>query len=184
VNVFRRFYRFNGGNEIHSEEKKFMRSDKTFRRLTLAVAALAACALHATPPAAAAGEDETAIRENVRQMESGWNAKSGAQFAKPLAADADYVVVNGMYLKGREAIAQAHQSIFDTIYKESTLSLSVKQVRMLRPDVAVVHVAATNKYKLDAETHVAQAILTLVMTKEPGGWTIAAFQNTRVKAGR
>jgi uncharacterized protein (TIGR02246 family) len=161
-----------------------MRSDNTLRRFALALAALAACALYAAAPAAAGGGDEAAIRENVRQMEAGWNAKSGEQFAKPFAADADYVVINGMYMKGREAIAQAHQGIFDTIYKESTLSLSVKQVRMLRPDVAVVHVAATNKYKLDAETHVAQAILTLVMTKEPGGWTIAAFQNTQVKAGR
>jgi uncharacterized protein (TIGR02246 family) len=184
VKLFRRFYRFNRGNEIYSEEKKFMRSDNTFRRLSLAAAALFACALYAALPAAAAGEDEAAIRENVRQMESGWNAKSGAQFARPFAEDADYVVVNGMYLKGREAIAQSHQGIFDTIYKESTVSLSVKQVRMLRPDVAVVHVTATNRYKRDGEAQVAEAILTLVMTKESGGWTIAAFQNTYVKAGR
>ena len=163
-----------------------MRSDNTCRRVTLAVAALAACALYAASPTAAAGDaaDEAAIRENVRQMESGWNAKSGAQFARPFAADADYVVINGMYMKGREAVARAHQDIFDTFYKESTLSLSVKRVRMLRPDVAVVHVAATNKYKQGAETHVAEAILTLVMTRESGGWTIAAFQNTQVKAGR
>jgi uncharacterized protein (TIGR02246 family) len=161
-----------------------MRSDNTFGRLALALAALAACALYAAIPAAANGADETAIRENVRQMEAGWNAKSGAQFAKPFADDVDYVVINGMYLKGREAIAQAHQGIFDTVYKESTLSLSVKQVRMLRPDVAVVHVTATNKYKSDGGPQVSEAILTLVMTKESDGWKIAAFQNTRVNAGR
>lgn len=161
-----------------------MRSDNTFRRLSLAAAALFACALHAALPAAAGGEDEAAIRENVRQMESGWNAKSGAQFARPFAEDADYVVINGMYMKGREAIAQAHQGIFDTIYKESTVSLSVKQLRMLRPDVAVVHVTGTNKYKLGGEAQVSEAILTLVMTKESGGWKIAAFQNTQVKGAR
>lgn len=161
-----------------------MRSDNTFRRLTLAVAALAACGLYAALPAAAEGGDEAAIRENVRQMEAGWNAKSGAQFANPYASDADYVVINGMYLKGREAIAQSHQGIFDTIFKESTLSLSVKQVKMLRPDVAVVHVDATNRYKRGAEAQVSEAVITLVMTKESGGWKIAAFQNTEVKSRR
>ena len=34
-------------------------------------------------------EDEAAIRENVRQMDAGWNTKSGALFAKPFAEDAD-----------------------------------------------------------------------------------------------
>jgi uncharacterized protein (TIGR02246 family) len=161
-----------------------MRSDNRLRKLTLALAALAACALYAAIPAAADGADEAAIRENVRQMEAGWNAKSGAQFAKPFAADADYVVINGMYIKGQAAIAGGHQAIFDTIYRESTLSLSVKQVRMLRPDVAVVHVTGSNKYAREGETHTTEAILTLVMTKESGAWKIAAFQNTEVRAQR
>src|SRR5215210_2180229 len=148
-----------------------MRSDNTLRRLTLALAALAACALYAAAAPADNG-DEAAIRENVRQMEAGWNAKSGAQFAKPFAADADYVVINGSYIKGRETIAEGHQRIFDTIYRESTLSLSVKQVRMLRPDVAVVHVTGANKYARGGESHTSEAIITLVMTKESGAWKI------------
>lgn len=152
------------------------------RRLSLAFAALAACALYGAAPAAADDADEASIRENVRQMEAGWNAKSGAQFARPFAADADYVVINGDHIKGREAIARGHQRIFDTFYKESTLSLSVKQVRMLRPDVAVVHVAGTNKVPRGAETQVGEAIMTLLMTKESGVWKIVAFQNTGVAA--
>lgn len=162
-----------------------MRSDNTFSRLTLALVALAACALYAAAPSAAADSaDEAAIRENVRQLEAGWNAKSGAQFAKPFAADADYVVINGMYIKGQEAIAEGHQRIFDTIYKVSTLSLSVKQLRMLRPDVAVVHVTGTNKVPRGAETQTTEAIITLLMTKESGAWKIAAFHNTEVKPTR
>ena len=86
------------------------------------------------------------------------------------------------YIKGQEAIAKSHQQIFDTFYKESTLSLSVKQVRLLRPDVAVVHVTGSNKTPRDGETRVSEAIITLVMTKEKGEWKIAAFQNTEVTA--
>ena len=159
-----------------------MRSDNTLRRLSLAFAALAACALYAAAPVAADNADEAAIRENVRQMEAGWNAKSGAQFAKPFAADADYVVINGDYIKGQEAIARGHQRIFDTFYKESTLGLSVTRVRMLRPDVAVVHVTGTNKVPRGAETQVGEAIMTLLMTKESDVWKIVAFQNTGVAA--
>lgn len=125
--------------------------------------------------------DETAIRDNVSQLETGWNKKSGAVFAKPFAEDADYVVINGMYFKGRTAIETAHQQIFDTVFKETTITLKIRQIRFLRPDVAVVHV---NGHR-DGPTKelVQDALLTLVMTKEKEVWTIAAFQNTAV-AGR
>jgi uncharacterized protein (TIGR02246 family) len=163
-----------------------MRSNDTLGRHMLALLALVACAFYgATTAAAATSEaDETAIRENVRQLEAGWNAKNGASYAKPFAADADYVIINGNYIKGQEAIARSHQSIFDTFYKESVLSLSVKQVRMLRPDVAVVHITGTNRFPRGTEMQTIEALITLVMTKESGGWKIAAFHNTEVKAQR
>ena len=122
--------------------------------------------------------DEVAIRENVKQMETGWNTKSGAAFAKPFAEDADYVIINGMYIKGRTVIETGHQQIFDTIYKDTTITLTVKQIRFLRPDVAVVHVNGQRRGPTkDLEQ---DALLTLVMTKEKDGWAIAAFQNTGV----
>jgi uncharacterized protein (TIGR02246 family) len=122
--------------------------------------------------------DETAIRGSVKQLETGWNTKSGAVFAKPFAEDADYVIINGMYIKGRATIESAHQRIFDTIYKETNISLTIKQIRFLRPDVAVVHVNGHRDGPTKELTH--DAMLSLVMTKEQHGWTIAAFQNTAV----
>ncbi|HEX5873521.1 MAG TPA: SgcJ/EcaC family oxidoreductase [Pyrinomonadaceae bacterium] len=122
--------------------------------------------------------DEASIRENVKLLETGWNTKSGAVFAKPFAEEADYVVINGMYIKGRPTIEKAHQQIFDTIYKETTITLAVKQIRFLRPDVAVVHVNG-DRTGPTQDLH-QKAMLTLVMTKESQGWTIAAFQNTAV----
>ncbi|HVF23217.1 MAG TPA: SgcJ/EcaC family oxidoreductase [Pyrinomonadaceae bacterium] len=122
--------------------------------------------------------DEVALRESVKQMQDGWNTKSGALFGKPFAEDADYVVINGMYIKGRETIATAHQRIFDTIYKDTNVKLTVKQIRFLRADVAVVHVIGQRQ---GATKELAQdAIITLIVTKENGGWTIAAFQNTGI----
>jgi uncharacterized protein (TIGR02246 family) len=125
---------------------------------------------------------EAPMRESVKQLETGWNTKSGALFAKPFAEDADYVVINGMYLKGRPAIESTHQRIFDTIFKDTRITLTVKQIRFLRPDVAVVHVSGHR----DGPTPdlVQDAMLTLVMTREKEGWTIAAFQNTAVITNR
>ena len=122
--------------------------------------------------------DEAAMRESVKQLETGWNTKSGAVFAKPFAEDADYVVINGMYFKGRAAIETAHEGIFDTIFKDTKINLTVKQIRFLRPDVAVIHVNGHRDGPTKELT--GDAILTLVMTKEQQGWTIAAFQNTSV----
>jgi len=156
-----------------------MKKNLSFAMLTLFTLALAPVCLRAQDGHDA---DQAAIREDVRQMESGWNTKSGELFAKPFAEDADYVVVNGMYIKGHNAIATGHQRIFDTIYKDTTLTLNVKQIRFLRSDVAVVHVNAHR----DGPTKelAADALLTLVLTKEKQGWTIAAFQNTQIVASR
>ena len=123
--------------------------------------------------------DETALRDAVKQMETGWNTKSGAAFAKPFAEDADYVVINGRYLKSRAVIEKAHQQIFDTIYKDTTINLTVNDIRFLRRDVAVVHVAGT---RTGPGSEQSRAMMTLTMTKEKDGWKIAAFQNTSIVA--
>src|SRR5688572_19434979 len=117
-------------------------STKLLTTLIMFPLAFLATSAHQARAMNTGAEDEAAIRENVKQMETGWNTGSGALFAKPFAEDADYVVINGMYLKGQAAIQQAHQQIFDTIFKDTTVSLSIKQIRLLRSDVAIVHVTA------------------------------------------
>lgn len=125
--------------------------------------------------------DETAIRAGVEQMMKGWNAKNGAEFAKPFAEDADYVVINGMQIKGRTAIAKGHQGIFDTVYKNSTISYAIESIRFLRSDIAVIHVFGSLKITEGESTRTGNARMTLVMTKNNGKWEIAAFQNTSVQ---
>lgn len=128
--------------------------------------------------------DEAALRQIVKQVEDAWNAHDGKAFAAPFATDADYVVVNGMSLKGREAIEKGHTGIFTTIYKDSHNVATVKSVRFLRPDVAVVHVEWNLEFRIGDKTEKGHAINTMVMTKEGGKWSIAAFQNTPIQAER
>ena len=165
-----------------------MKSSSTSINLLTALAAFALCVFTASAQEAGAMKaragDEAAIRENVRQMEAGWNTKSGALFAKPFAEDADYVVINGMYFQGRATIERAHQQIFDTIYKNARVSLSVKQIRFLRPDVAVVHVNSHKDAPENEREFVIDAMVSMVMTKDKQGWRIAAFQNTQIVGHR
>ena len=149
---------------------------KTLLAITLL---LLTFSIHATAQQNNRAADEAALRDAVKQLETGWNTHSGAAFAKPFADDADYVVINGRYIKGREAIAKGHQQIFDTIYKDTTIDLTVKEIRFLRPEVAVVHVEGTRN---SPGSEQARAMMTLTMTKEKDGWKIAAFQNTSIAA--
>ena len=125
--------------------------------------------------------DEAAIRANVKQMETGWNAHDGKAFAAPFADDADYVIANGMYVKGRDAIEKGHVEIFTTFYKDSRNAATIRSVRFLRPDVAVVHVEWNLEFKANGETRKARAMNTMIMTKDNGKWRIAAFHNTPLK---
>ncbi len=111
-------------------------------------------------------KDETAVRQIVRQVENGWNAHDGKAFAAPFAADADYVVVNGIYAKGRNEIEKGHTGIFTTIYKDSRNAATIKSVRFLRKDVAVVHVEWNLEFSAGSKTQKGHALNTMIMTKE------------------
>ena len=126
--------------------------------------------------------DETAIKQLVQQLQEGWNAHDGKAFAAPFAADADYVVVNGMKIKGREEIEKGHAGIFATIYKDSHNVGTVKGIRFLRSDVALVHVEWNLEHSMGGERKRARAMNSLVVTKDNGKWSIAAFHNTPIQA--
>ncbi|MGH2543001.1 MAG: SgcJ/EcaC family oxidoreductase [Ardenticatenaceae bacterium] len=124
--------------------------------------------------------DENAIREVVDRIEAAWNMGDGAAFAAPFAEDADYVVVNGMYIKGRQAIAEGHRQIFDTVYKGSHNRATIRGIRFLRDDVAVAHVEWHLKFGQGDAQQEARAITTFVLTRKGNEWQVDAFQNTPI----
>ena len=124
------------------------------------------------------GVDRADLERIVAQLEAAWNAMDGSAFAAPFASDADFVTIRGEHFRGRPAIAAGHSAIFQTIYAGSTNRLTVESARLLRADVALVHVHSV----LDAPTgplagrH--RARFSLVLTRGPEGWVIAALHNT------
>jgi uncharacterized protein (TIGR02246 family) len=124
--------------------------------------------------------DERAIQDILEQIETAWNRYDSVSIAAPFAEDANFIQIFGGQLDGRNAIESAHRVIFDTIYKNSHASFTLRSVRFVRPDVAVVFARAHVKFKDGNEPREIETRPTLVAVKEQGKWQIVTFQNTRV----
>jgi len=124
--------------------------------------------------------DEQAIQQVLTQLEAAWNAGDSATYAALFAEDATFIQIYGGQLDGRRAIQASHRVILDTIYQGSQARFTVQSIRAIRPGVAVVFSRAHLKYYQGDETREMDTRPTFIMSKEPAGWQIVAFQNTRV----
>jgi len=125
--------------------------------------------------------EETKIRAQLEKMRQGWNSGSGARYAEPFMADADYTVWNGMYANGQATIAAQHQYIFDTFYANTTLNFGETHIRFLRDDVALVRFEVSYLTRENGErVHEGGTRPFMVFVKNDGQWQIAAFQNTAI----
>jgi uncharacterized protein (TIGR02246 family) len=129
-------------------------------------------------PADLAPAERTALENIVRQLEAAWNAMDGAAFAAPFADDAEFITIRGEYFRGRTAIAAGHAALFRGIYAGSTNHCAVEGVRLLRPEVALVRVHSVVHVPQGPLAGRHAARFSLILTKEGGGWEIAALHNT------
>ena len=124
--------------------------------------------------------DEHAIQQVLTQLEAAWNASDSEAYAALFAEDATFIQIYGGQLDGRRAIEASHRVIFDTIYKGSQARFTLQGIRVVRPGVAVVFSRAHLKFYQGDKPIEMDTRPTFVMSQEPGGWQIVAFQNTRV----
>jgi uncharacterized protein (TIGR02246 family) len=126
--------------------------------------------------------DEVAVRALYQQLMDGWNQGSGEAFAAVFKEDGDLVGFDGTHLKGRQEIAPFHQQLFDKWLKGSRLVGQVKDVRLLHPDIALMHAVGSTVMRGKSEpVPERDSIQTLVATRQQGDeWRLAAFQNTRL----
>jgi uncharacterized protein (TIGR02246 family) len=116
----------------------------------------------------------------VSRLEQAWNAADGTAYGEPFTADADFVTIRGDVHSGRSAIGAAHQQIFDTIYRGSTVRCGVLRTRDLDDQVIVAHVRNTLNAPSGplAGEHGAMAMVVLVRAGDD--WRIAAYHNTLI----
>ena len=124
--------------------------------------------------------DETTIRYLHEQMITGWNRSSGAEFAGPFRADADFVAFDGTHLKGRKEIEIFHTELFETELQGSRLEGGVHFVRQIQPDLAVMYAWAA--MALPGQTNASasrDSLQMFVARKRDGEWGFDAMLNAR-----
>ena len=86
---------------------------------------------------------DKALHDLFQMSKDGWNQGDGEAYATSFTEDADYILWNGTYLKGRQAIAAAHQQLFETRLQGSRLEGLIQHIRFLRADIALVHLQSS-----------------------------------------
>ncbi|HEX7998575.1 MAG TPA: SgcJ/EcaC family oxidoreductase [Pyrinomonadaceae bacterium] len=127
-------------------------------------------------------KDEAAIRAIIVSLSDAWTKGDAQLWGKQFAEDADFTAWMGAYVKGREVITSEHGRIFQTIYKGTKLRMSVRSIRFLRKDVAVVLAEGSVVKKEEEFPSTPQVVPAIILTKEKGQWQIVVFQNTRVQS--
>jgi uncharacterized protein (TIGR02246 family) len=112
-----------------------------------------------------------------------WNRHDMKSFANLFVEDADFVNVIGLWWHGRAEIHKAHEAIHATRMKNSKLVAIETAVRVVRPDVAVVHV----RWQLSGDTGIdgvslplREGILSFVTVSTGGQWLVSSAQNTDI----
>jgi uncharacterized protein (TIGR02246 family) len=135
----------------------------------------------------ATAQDRTADRQAIQNiaatMQKGWNEKSGKTFASPFATTHDYVVVNGMYFSGMtpERNAQAHQNLFNGVYRTRDLELRIDKISFIRDDLAMVHVLGAGYDQGTAIPENPQVVITMLVEKKNSEWKIISFHNCDIE---
>lgn len=121
------------------------------------------------------------IKQVIADVERGFNAKDAGLMNKHMAPDAAVVSALGVRLTGLPEIMTVSEQGLAGPLRDQFARYEVRDVRFLRPDVALVHKEAfavtADGEPIDLE-HAMNALY--VMVKEDGRWLIAARQNTLV----
>src|ERR1700693_4188389 len=99
-------------------------------------------------------------------------------FGDLFTEDADFVVISGKWMKGRNEIVYYHKYLLERHYKGSYSFMDSVTVRFLQPDLAIAHVASGATYMADGKEQKRTGLGTAIMVKINGKWLIAAFHNT------
>jgi uncharacterized protein (TIGR02246 family) len=120
--------------------------------------------------------DEQAVRKVVVDFAEAINRGDAKAFAALFRDDADFVVITGKYLKGRNEIVTYHSGLFTGGFQGSHLDVTSVAIRFLRPDVAVARVAT--KRTANGGKEMRTSFPMFVLTNQSQSWLIAAAQNT------
>ena len=109
---------------------------------------------------------EEDIERILQDFVDGWNRHDLESGFSGFSAAADFVDAAGNWWRGRQEIVERHAEL----PRDGALRIARVSIRFLRSDVAVVHAGW--------ERGARRGLMTLVMSRQRGRWTVDAAQNT------
>jgi uncharacterized protein (TIGR02246 family) len=141
------------------------------------------------PVVDAEAASEAAIRTIVADQAAAWNAGDATRYARHVAPNASFTNLFGMVIYGAPAFVTRHADILATFYKGTTKHHTVRRIRFVTPDVAVVDIDNEVRGVRSMPAGIAvptdgvlKTQLMEVFVRRDGQWWIEAYHNVDVKA--
>lgn len=112
------------------------------------------------------------------QLTEAWRIGNGNAWADAFVDGADFTVWFGLAIKGKEQIAWGHQLIFDSFYADTVFEFDIRQIRFIKPDVAIVYLSGSVVRNGENPPSEPDAVPMAVLEQVGDDWKIVAFQNT------
>jgi len=136
---------------------------------------------------AAAGE-EAAILQIEARFNDAWNRHDPDGMVESLTDDGQFVTVNGVWMRQRGEFLKLMQRLHGVggPFRESRRETLEMHVRLLAPDVAMVHsrFRVANDIEEDGKAIVREGVGIRVVRKLDGRWRTVAVQNTDIRNRR
>lgn len=107
-----------------------------------------------------------------------WNTPGMPGFDQFFTIDADFVVITGKWLRGRDEIVSYHRDLLASFYAGSHLSFDRITVRIVDRKNAIAHIVSGADFAADGKKARRTALATATLRKADGGWKIQTFHNT------
>jgi uncharacterized protein (TIGR02246 family) len=132
--------------------------------------------------------NEKIIKSIIQKQEGDWNRHDFESFCKFYSDDASFINYLGMFWKGKKEIIAHLHAITDCCLAFTSIKLDFKELRFLRPDIAVAQseetIVADKAYNIPDHNYqqgeTEYKIITQVFIKENNEWKITAQQLTGI----
>ena len=121
------------------------------------------------------------IHRIIQELQAGWSAGSGTQFAAAFAPQARFVLFDGTTLTGPAEIADSHQRVFDR-QPGTALDIHIEEIRSVAPGVWLTWTkGGIRKPDGSFTERSGESVQLFVFREQTGHIAIEAFQNTRLR---
>ena len=128
---------------------------------------------------------QAAAEALAEKFRTDWNSHDMDAMGQLLTADADFVNVLGMHMKGRAQIVAQHKEIHRTQFRNSVWVTHSVEAQLLAPGFGLVHVNWGISGDLDPDgtpRPPRDGIFSWLLVKQADGpWLIRSVQNTNIR---